>query len=47
MRKIISSPGRYIQGEGELANLSADYKELALLPIAKKVTQKILIFEKD
>lgn len=28
MRRIISSPGRYIQGKGELANLSADYKEL-------------------
>ena len=28
MRRIISSPGRYIQGKGELKNLSADYKEL-------------------
>ncbi len=28
MRRIISSPGKYVQGKGELSNLSEDYKEL-------------------
>lgn len=28
MRRIISSPGRYVQGKGERSNLAANYKEL-------------------
>lgn len=42
MRKIISSPGRYIQGEGELNNLSDDYKELGTTGAFVLIDQFIL-----